>query len=638
MFFFLFLVVMAAFFVLLYVFDNKYTARIPLPENGVLYLEEKDIQSGNPIFLIDDWMIMDGIRSPLQWDAALADRTYIGEFSNYSRGEAGRSPLGSATYQLRLHYAGKPASAAVELPELFENYRFWIDDELYSRGSGTARVNFMLTEGMHTVTVGIEATKGYYAGMYFPGSMGSPESLRQAERIRSFAYALAFFAPVVLLLFSMFLWQMTGSRQRGLFALLCLSFSAYVAYYFVQSFHLPFAQYWYVVEDVAFYAFLFFSVKLSVETAGFSRHKWSRVLTIAATLFPLVEVLLYFLTPVWDRACAWHSVLQDVYRVFIFLCLAACSMAALHTKSREKQFVLLANVALGTGIFINLLFSNRFEPIYLFWQMEWCGLLLVALFACRMVLQNKHILAENACYQSEMEQLVEERTRQLGCLLEERRAFFSDMAHELKAPLFATNAFIQRIRQHGIELDEELTYYIGQVEQKQEEMSRRVQSLHVLNDVDKLKEPAGKIEVRELLSEVYQTHNPEAAVGGIHLIIKMPTKPLHVFAKPDKLMVVFENLIYNALRFTPAGGFVTVSCHLQINFVRFQIEDDGCGISPAELPHVFDRFFVGTAGKSSGSGLGLYIVKNIVEESGGTIWAESRQGKGASFSFTLPVG
>ena len=98
-------------------------------------------------------------------------------------------------------------------------------------------------------------------------------------------------------------------------------------------------------------------------------------------------------------------------------------------------------------------------------------------------------------------------------------------------------------------------------------------------------------------------------------------------------MLAFENLIYNALRFTPMDGSVTLEAEMQEQTLYIYIKDTGCGIPAQELPYIFDRFYMGEYGKKTGgSGLGLYITRMIIREHGGEISAESVDGKGTVFT------
>jgi signal transduction histidine kinase len=111
---------------------------------------------------------------------------------------------------------------------------------------------------------------------------------------------------------------------------------------------------------------------------------------------------------------------------------------------------------------------------------------------------------------------------------------------------------------------------------------------------------------------------------------------------PLRIAQVFNNLIGNAIKFTPANGVITVSAHLQKDKTAIEVcvKDTGIGIAPEDLPRLFQKFYRAGKGPTeiAGTGLGLSIAKEIIELHGGKIWAESEKGQGAQFSFTLPLG
>jgi signal transduction histidine kinase len=99
---------------------------------------------------------------------------------------------------------------------------------------------------------------------------------------------------------------------------------------------------------------------------------------------------------------------------------------------------------------------------------------------------------------------------------------------------------------------------------------------------------------------------------------------------------VLDNLVGNAIKFTPGGGCITVGAAPREDEVLFWVADTGSGISPDELPHVFDRFWQADKSARKGAGLGLPITRGIVETHGGRIWVESTPGRGSIFFFTIP--
>lgn len=211
------------------------------------------------------------------------------------------------------------------------------------------------------------------------------------------------------------------------------------------------------------------------------------------------------------------------------------------------------------------------------------------------------------------------------------------MAHDLKAPVFATQSFIEAIRRSGIGIDTELQGYLEQAQAKQWEVARRLQGLSTINALDKIEEEHVRVSLKELFLEIYAAFHGEAEVQSVYLIVEPPKQDVFLMAQPQKLDILFENLIYNALRATPRNGRIAISARIEGDKIRVFVEDTGCGIPEEELPLVFRRFYVGANNKESGTGLGLYIVHGIVTELGGTIDVSSMVGRGTKFTMTFPA-
>jgi signal transduction histidine kinase len=142
--------------------------------------------------------------------------------------------------------------------------------------------------------------------------------------------------------------------------------------------------------------------------------------------------------------------------------------------------------------------------------------------------------------------------------------------------------------------------------------------------------------VGELIQEAIEAQQPLAKEKAIAIEAVLASPTLSVHCDRDRVLQIFTNLLGNAIKFTPDGGSITVRTELSPVEVRFTVQDTGPGIPPEELPHVFDRYWQARKRTRSGVGLGLSIVKGIVEAHGGRIWVESVLQAGSAFSFTLP--
>jgi signal transduction histidine kinase len=143
------------------------------------------------------------------------------------------------------------------------------------------------------------------------------------------------------------------------------------------------------------------------------------------------------------------------------------------------------------------------------------------------------------------------------------------------------------------------------------------------------------VRVGVLLHSALELHRPVTEQKGISLAVS-PFPALTALVDEERVHQVFANLIGNAVRFTPAGGTITLSAEAADGAVRFSVTDTGSGIAEENLPRVFERFFRGDRGRGC-AGLGLAISRSIVEAHGGAITVDSQPGQGTTFSFTLPL-
>jgi PAS domain S-box-containing protein len=173
-------------------------------------------------------------------------------------------------------------------------------------------------------------------------------------------------------------------------------------------------------------------------------------------------------------------------------------------------------------------------------------------------------------------------------------------------------------------------------------MQRLIQDLLDVTRVDAGQLPLerARLRIRDVLVEVVDAQKTLAASSSIELRVDLAESVSDVFADRHRMLQVFENLIGNAIKFTPAGGRITLGLVAQAEAVLCYVRDTGRGISAEDLPHLFDRFWQPRRSREetgSGAGLGLPIVKGIVAAHGGRIWVESAPGEGSTFYFTIPT-
>ena len=214
------------------------------------------------------------------------------------------------------------------------------------------------------------------------------------------------------------------------------------------------------------------------------------------------------------------------------------------------------------------------------------------------------------------------------------------VAHDLRSPLstilLQTN-LLQR--QQKAEPDARSDKPLETIERVARRMNRLIQDLLEVTQIDagKLSIERARVPSAPLIQDTLVSQRLRASSVSLDLRSEVSDELPDIWADRDRLMQVFENLVGNALKFTESGGSVTIGSKSGNGEVLFSVADTGAGITPEQVPHLFDRFWQSGKADRRGAGLGLAIVKGIVEAHGGRIWVESTLGAGSTFSFTIPT-
>lgn len=220
-----------------------------------------------------------------------------------------------------------------------------------------------------------------------------------------------------------------------------------------------------------------------------------------------------------------------------------------------------------------------------------------------------------------------------------RRELVANVSHELKTPISALRAHLENLLD-GVEKPdpETLQVMLGQSER----LSRLVEQLLDLSRLESGDVPLEReaVELAPLVSRVFSEIEVARPGRGVAVESCLPGDLPPLWADRERVHQVLFNLLDNAVRFTPAGGSVTVSASRRDGMCRVRVADTGPGIPPEHLPLLFERFYRVDTARSrgdGGTGIGLAIARSVVEAHGGQIWAESELGKGSDFTFELPV-
>jgi signal transduction histidine kinase len=220
-----------------------------------------------------------------------------------------------------------------------------------------------------------------------------------------------------------------------------------------------------------------------------------------------------------------------------------------------------------------------------------------------------------------------------------RDDFLGMVAHDVRNLLNLVVLSLELLRPGDDEPEPHVAAAADRVRRYVARMNRLIGDLVDVTSIEagKLAIAAVEGDAAALVAETMETFRPAALEKHITLSANVPDGPLSAAFDHDRMLQVFANVIANAIKFTPAGGKITVRAEAARGLLRFCVSDTGVGIPAPMLEAVFERFWQVGENDRRGQGLGLFISKSIVEAHGGRIWAESQAGKGAQLYFTLPV-
>jgi len=252
-------------------------------------------------------------------------------------------------------------------------------------------------------------------------------------------------------------------------------------------------------------------------------------------------------------------------------------------------------------------------------------------------------LVSDVTFRKRAEEELKKSTQNLIKLNETKDRFISIISHDLRTPFSSILGFTDLLANDQDLTEDERNQYVKYIQESSRSMLALVNSLLDWTRIQtgRIKFEPQKIDVSKIVLDSVNALSGSAMQKEIE-ILSLINQPQYLFVDKSLITQVFNNLISNAIKFTNTGGFIRISNQALINsrFVKFSVKDTGVGIKEVDLSKLFsvDSKFTseGTAGEK-GSGLGLSLVKEIIEKHDGTIEVESEYGKGTDFTFTLPI-
>ncbi len=235
-----------------------------------------------------------------------------------------------------------------------------------------------------------------------------------------------------------------------------------------------------------------------------------------------------------------------------------------------------------------------------------------------------------------------DQIKQLKRLEKFRREYIGNVSHELKTPVFNIQGYLETLLENGTGREDWEKRFLKKALENTGRMNRIIRDLELIaeNESEDLQLNLSYFNMAELMHEVFDAFQMQAQKQSVRLILDQPSCNKTVYADRKRIEQVLVNLVDNAIKYNIKNGEVKGLCKPSKNRLTIEISDTGIGIKKKHLTRIFERFYrvdKARSRKKGGSGLGLSIVKHILEAHQSTIHVESKPGKGSRFSFELPL-
>jgi two-component system phosphate regulon sensor histidine kinase PhoR len=225
-----------------------------------------------------------------------------------------------------------------------------------------------------------------------------------------------------------------------------------------------------------------------------------------------------------------------------------------------------------------------------------------------------------------------------------RKDFVANVSHELRTPLSVIKGYVETLVDgHDSMPLADRDRFLKTIQRHTERLNSLLEDLLALSRLESAQPGLARerVDLGQLFAVALEDFRSRPAAEGHRFSLAIDPNTPPVLVDPLKLGQVLDNLVSNALKYTPRGSRIDLSARMaSTDTVELAVGDNGPGIPPEDLPHIFERFYRVDKGRSrekGGTGLGLSIVKHIVQLHGGKVWAESRLGAGTTFFIVLPL-
>jgi len=316
---------------------------------------------------------------------------------------------------------------------------------------------------------------------------------------------------------------------------------------------------------------------------------------------------------------------------------AGQDLSAATLSTLQRAFLFAGGGAVLAAVILGLWMSQRLTSPLRSLQ-EVAGQMASGDLTARSEYQRRDEIGSLANQFNQMADQLQKNFTQMQAERDSLRRFISDASHELRTPVTALKNFTTLLQGAAANDQEAQSDFIAESQVQIDQLEWITANLLDLTRLD-----AGLEEFNfdhyDLGSIIQRASSPfisQAQAKHINLELEKPDIPVSLWCDPHRMELVIVNLLDNALKFTPQGGDITIGGDQSTDSILLWVQDTGIGITPEELPRIFDRFYRGRQATEGGSGLGLAITKSLVEAQNGQISVDSTPGEGSKFTIKFP--
>lgn len=697
----IFLVVLLAVYVVVFLANQRHGNSLVIDKTGAVDLSQWNFSQKGRNYLDTGWQVYpnqilypedfkytelsdsslpryDASKFPHYSNASISTNGWVdlgwNAKANYGNGSPQRE-FDYATYRTVLRIPKDSGAVAFDFPEINQAAQIYVNGTLYSEIGrvSTSREDYDHAEAYTIIQIPPQSTgiveivitcsdfSTPFGGIAIAPAIGTPEQITQIQTT-SKIWLSSVLTLFLLIAVTGFYVSFTFLRkQKYYYFILIISIS--ISYEVCDKVFNPLPLYWNKLLQATFFllmslvaALYFSSLYPKTDNDLFSKIKNWDILIIFAAICAFLT--LYWLNP--DLLNKKSTIIANTLFASIINLYNFFRVLYMTPRHPEEGTFHLISAAMASIIFSTMLIRS---PQIYFIPLHSVGIVIL-IFGTALYFTIRYVSNYNQIsrFTVELERAVQEKTRSIArvnaelvnanqMLLkneEARKKMMSNVSHDLRTPITAIRGYIELImNMKGKTTKQNLEAYLNNMHIRSVQMEQLIDDLVQLTrlESDNADMMSQAVSLRDMIENLHELYVMECEGTNKKITLDLPDNDsLMIMGDPNRLLRVIENIIVNGLRYTEENGEIDIRAFREAALlggesIHLIFRDNGIGIPPAELPYIFDRFYRATNASvhKNGSGLGLSIVKSIVEKHKGKIWAESREKMGSRFHILFPA-